>query len=174
MPAVVRWPAGLDGGREVHAWMGYIDVYPTLKRIAGLTGPDPNPLDGLDMLDVIRGTAPAPERDWFSYIAQGSPEATALRDGVWKLVVVGGSALDAKLEGAHKKGHADSPSVELFRLDRDPGEQRSLVAEHPEVAVRLLERLQGFRRLKMEGVPDYRGGASGLQGATGVDDPEVA
>lgn len=36
VPAVVRWPGGFDGGREVHALMGYIDVYPTIKRIAGV------------------------------------------------------------------------------------------------------------------------------------------
>lgn len=163
VPAVVRWPAGFDGGREVHAWMGYVDVYPTVKRIAGLTGPDPNPLDGVDVLDVIRGTDPAPGRDWFTYIAQGSPEATALQDGVWKLVVRGGSVLDATLEGAGQKGPAGSRSVELFRLDRDPGEQTSLVAEHPEIAARLLERLKKFRRLKMDGAPDWQEGREGFK-----------
>ena len=44
--AVVRWPEGIKGGRESHAMMGYIDIYPTLKRIAGSTAKDPNPLDG--------------------------------------------------------------------------------------------------------------------------------
>ena len=163
VPAVVRWPAGFDGGREVRALMGYIDVYPTVKRIAGFTGPDPKPLDGLDMLAVIRGAAPAPERDWFSYIAQSFPEATALQDGFWKLVVRGGSVLDAGLEGAGEKGQASSRAVELFRLDRDPGEQTSLVSEHRDVAARLLERLQRFRRLKMDGAPDWREGREGFK-----------
>lgn len=162
VPAVVRWPAGFDGGREVQAPMGYIDVYPTVKRLAGLTGPDPNPLDGLDMLDVIRGAAPAPSRDWFTYIAQGAPEAIAIDDGAWKLVVRGGSVLDVTLaKGAASP--AGAPSVELFRLDKDPGETTSLVVEHPDVAARLLERLQRFRRLRMDGVPDFREGSEGFK-----------
>jgi len=163
VPAVVRWPAGFGGGREVQALMGFIDVYPTVKRIAGLTGPDPNPLDGVDMLDVIRGAAPAPARDWFSYIAQGSPEAAAIQDGAWKLVVRGGSVLEATIEGAGKKDGANSRSVELFRLDRDPGETTNLVAEHPDVAARLLERLRRFRRLRMDGAPDFREGSEGFK-----------
>lgn len=160
VPAVARWPAGLDGGREVHAMMGYVDVYPTLKRIAGVTSPDANPLDGRDMLDVIRGTAPPPQRDWFSYIAQGSPDRAAVTDGTWKLVAVGGSVLEVKpqslMEGPGK------PRIELFRLDQDPGERKNLLAAHPEIAARLLERLQEFRRLKLDGIPDYREGREGF------------
>ena len=142
--------------------MGYIDVYPTVKRVAGLTGPDPNPLDGLDMLDVIRGAAPAPSRDWFTYIAQGAPEAMAVQDGAWKLVVRGGSVLDATMAKG-ETGRVSAPSFELFRLDQDPGEETSLVAEHPAIATRLLERLQQFRRLKMDGVPDFREGSEGFK-----------
>ncbi|MEA3227159.1 MAG: hypothetical protein U9Q07_14515 [Planctomycetota bacterium] len=37
MPAVVCWPAGISGGRSVDAMMGHIDVYSTVKRIAGVT-----------------------------------------------------------------------------------------------------------------------------------------
>lgn len=63
VPAIVRWPAGgVSGGGTCDAMMGMIDVYPTVKRLAGVTVADPNPLDGLDMLDVIRGTAPPPKR----------------------------------------------------------------------------------------------------------------
>ena len=95
VPAVVRWPAGgIPAGRTVDAVTGYVDVYATVKRLAGVTAPDPRPLDGRDMLDVYRGAAPAAARDWFSYIAQGSPERAAVSDGTCKLVVTGGSVLD--------------------------------------------------------------------------------
>lgn len=159
VPAVACWPAGIPGGRSVDAMMGYIDVYPTVKRIAGITEPDPNPLDGRDMLDVIRGRAKAPKRDWFSYIAQGNPDKAAICDGTWKLLVLGGSVLDVTLAQATRPGSPKSkPSVELFRLDRDPGEQRNLATEHPKIVTRLLERLKEFRRLKISSVPDYREG----------------
>ncbi len=159
VPAVMRWPAGIRGGRNVDAMMGYIDVYPTVKRIAGITDPDPNPLDGRDMLEVIRGKAKAPKRDWFSYIAQGTPDKTAICDGTWKLVVLGGSVLDVTLDRAIRPGDSKTkPLVELFHLDRDPGEQTNLATIHPEVVAQLLKRLKEFRRLKIDGMPDYQEG----------------
>ncbi len=161
VPAAVRWPAGIRGGREVDAVMGYIDVYPTVKRLTSITTPDPNPLDGCDMLDVIRGTAEAPERDWFSYIAQGSPDKTSVRSGTWKLVVRGGSVLDLKLDGGG--GASSKHSIELFRIDRDPFEKTDCSERHPEVVASLLERLRAFRRLKIAGVPDFREGRKGFK-----------
>jgi len=159
VPAVVRWPAGFSGGRSIDAMMGYIDVYPTIKRITGVDDPDPNPLDGRDMLDVIRGKKEAPKRDWFSYIAQGKPDRTAICDGQWKLIVVGTSVLDVTLEQALRVDDSRAiPSVELFHLGKDPAESTNLVAEHPEIVSKLLERLKSFRRLKISGVPGYQDG----------------
>ncbi len=156
VPAAVRWPAGFQGGRSVHGRMGLIDIFPTLKRIAGLADSDPHPLDGRDVLDVIRGKAEAPERNWFSYIAQENPEQAAVHDGTWKLVVRGGSVLDVAPDAAGRRSGAKGmPSVELHRLDRDPGERTDLAAERPDVVDRLLLPLKEFRRLKPDGVPPY-------------------
>ena len=153
--AVVRWPGGLPGERVCDAMMGYIDVYPTLKRVAGFSGKDPNPLDGRDMLDVIRGEAPAPKRDWFSYIAQGNPDRAAICDGTWKLVVTGGSALDAEIG-------KEQPRIELFHLGNDPAESKNLVAEENSRAAEMLSRLQAHRRLKINGIPDFLEGKDGF------------
>jgi arylsulfatase B len=164
VPAVVCWPGRIRGGRKVDAMMGYIDVYPTVKSIAGITEPNPNPLDGRDMLEVFRDKAKAPKRDWFSYIAQGTADKTAVCDGTWKLVVLGGSVLDVTLDRATISGDSKTkPSVELFRLDRDPGEQTNLAAEYPETVAQLLKRLKEFRSLKIDGVPDYRQGRKGFK-----------
>jgi arylsulfatase B len=164
VPAAVSWPAGVRGGRVVDAMMGFIDIYPTIKRIADVTDPDPNPLDGQDMLDVIRGNVLAPKRDWFSYIAQGTPDQTAICDGTWKLVVRGGSALDVELNGVGQRGGVkDELSVELFRLDHDPSEKTNLAVERPEIVAQLMKRLKEFRRLKIEGVPGYNEGREGFK-----------
>ena len=142
--------------------MGMIDVYPTIKRLAGVTSKDPNPLDGIDVLDVMRGEKPAPVRDWFSYISQGMGEQTAVSDDTWKLVVTHGSALDAVLDG----GAGNSPQVELFRLDRDPSESKNLLQDQPSIAAAMLKRLQTFRRLKIDGIPNF------LEGKTGFEAPK--
>ena len=164
VPAVVRWPAGrISGGGTCDAMMGMIDVYPTVKRISGVTAADPNPLDGRDMLDVIRGKASPPKRHWFSYIAQGSPDKTAVCDGTWKLIVLGGSVLDVPLDAATDTTYpAPNRTIELYRLDRDPGEATNLAAEQPEIVARLLRRLHEFRRLKIDGVPGFRDGSEGF------------
>ena len=71
--------------------------------------------------------------------------------------------LDATPDGNAQPGDSGSrPSIELFRLDRDPGEERNLAAEQPEIVARLLNRLQEFRRLKIDGVPDFREGRKGF------------
>lgn len=159
-PALVRWPAGgLSGGTKVDGMMGMIDVYPTIKKLVGVKPKDRNRLDGIDVLDVMRGKMKAPVRDWFSYIAQGRPDQTAVCDGTWKVVVTGGSALDAVLDGSSRK----MPKVELFRLDRDPSESKNLLKEHPRVAAEMLKRLQAFRRHKIDGIPDFLEGKNGFK-----------
>lgn len=158
VPAVMRWPeGGVRGGGKVDGMMGIIDVFPTLKRISGITASDALPLDGLDMLDVIRGKADAPKRDWFSYIVQGQGEQIAVCDGTWKLVVRGGSVLDVSLDKTPEK-----MTVELFQLDKDPAESTNLVASKPEIAAPLLARLKAFRALKLEGIPSFREGRKGF------------
>jgi arylsulfatase B len=154
-PAVVRWPAGIKGGRAVTAMTGYIDIYPTLKRVASSHTKDVNPLDGRDMLDVIRGEETPPVRDWFGYIAQGNPDQMALCHGTWKLVVTGGSVLDAQIG-------RPQPKIELFNLEKDPGEASNLASKNAGRVTAMLGRMQDHRRLKIKGIPDFLEGKKGF------------
>ena len=116
------------------------------------------------MLEVIQGKAEPPKRDWFSYIAQGRPDRTAICDGKWKLIVLGGSSLDVDIEDAIGLVESKTKTtVELFHLDRDPAEENNIVAQHPELAEQLLQRLKEHRRLKIQGVPDYMEGRRGFK-----------
>lgn len=156
-PALVRWPAGgLEGGAKANSLMGMIDVYPTLKRLAQMNSKDKNPIDGIDVLDILRAKKKAPLRDWFSYIAQGSPDKIAVCDDTWKLVVTGASVLDVSLDDKDQSG----ARVELFRIDRDPGESNNILDQHPDVASAMLTRLKKFRRYKIDGIPDFMKGRS--------------
>lgn len=156
VPAIIRWPNGIQGGgRELEDVMGYIDVYPTLKAMAGLTSADPNPLDGINLLPIIRGEKEAPQRKWFSYVAQGNPSNKfALHDGPWKLVLVNGLPDQADLTKPKGK-----PSVELFHLGRDTAEKNNLVMQEPDRAAAMLKDLREHYRLKIAGIPHYRFGA---------------
>jgi arylsulfatase B len=78
VPAAVRWPAALRGGRKVTEPLAYIDVLPTLARIAGVEGL-PQDLDGMDIFDVLRGEHGSLERE----IYLGPKTLAGAR---WKLV----------------------------------------------------------------------------------------
>jgi arylsulfatase A-like enzyme len=153
--AAVRWPAGLRGGRTVEAMTGYIDVFPTLMALVSSERKDSKPLDGRNMLGVWRGEEKAPQRDWFSFIAQGKPEQMALCDGTWKLVVTGGSVLDAEIG-------QDKPTIELFHLLKDPAESKDLAGKEPERVAAMLKRMKAHRRLKIEGIPHFLEGKEGF------------
>jgi arylsulfatase A-like enzyme len=155
--AAARWPAGgIEGGKKVAGHMGYIDVYPTIKRIIGLAdAADPNPLDGVDVWDAMRGEAQAPDREWFSYIHQsGTTEALAVIDPPYKLVVHG--------PGISSPDTNARSRVELFQIDGDPNEETNLAAEQSETVDRLIRRLRTFRSWKTDGVPAYSDGRKGF------------
>lgn len=156
VPAAIRWPeGGLSGGKQIDSVTGYIDIFPTLKRVAGIETPSPNPIDGGDMLDVYRGDADPTRRLWFSYVAKGEPDNIALFDGRWKLVVTGGSVLSLSEDTKAIAPNIGAPHVELFDLTIDPREQNNIAPEHANVVTRMLNQLQKHRRLKPTGIPDF-------------------
>lgn len=89
VPMVIRWPAGLDGGRQVDDLIHFTDWLPTLLNIAGIERRNGLPLDGGDILPLLRGEPlqRAPHRfwQWNAYTPIGTTNA-AMRDGDWKLV----------------------------------------------------------------------------------------
>ena len=151
--AAARWPAGgLAGGRVCAEPTGYIDVFPTVLRMAGA---DPakvaqRPLDGRDVLDVWRDRARAPERPWFSYIAPQTTEDAAVAVGPWKLVLHGGAVLGATPDPATQ--------VELYNLDDDPRETKNLAAAQPARVAQLRAHLAEFGRWQLTGVGAYAEG----------------
>ncbi len=157
--AAVRWPAGgLKGGRICSEPMGYIDVLPTALRLAGGAMPRTKlsrEVDGIDVLDVMRGTRPAPERPWFSYFAPQATEVAAVSLGSWKLVATGGAVLAATPDPATK--------VELFNVTDDPTEERNLADRNPEKVAELRARLADFGRMQQAGVTAYAEGRRGFK-----------
>ena len=89
VPMVVRWPDGLDGGREVDALAHFIDWLPTLLAVAGVSRPEGPALDGHDILPLLRGegepSTPVRFWQWNNYSPIAATNA-AMRDGDWKLV----------------------------------------------------------------------------------------
>lgn len=113
-PGIVRWPGKVPAGRTCDEPVHNIDVLPTLLAAAGAT-PDPAwKVDGANLLDAWQGRARVPERALFwEWNAEGHDMRAAMR-GDLKLLEISGARF-------------------LYNVREDPGERRTLFAEHPEI-----------------------------------------
>ncbi len=111
VPFLVCWPAKLKAG-ESQAVVSSLDILPTALAAAGLSGSTEKPLDGTDILPVLRGdTAPKPRNLFWS---AGSDEGWwAVRSGNWKLV-------------------GEKGKIGVFDLGKDISEQNDLSKTMPE------------------------------------------
>jgi arylsulfatase A len=135
VPMIVRWPAGLEGRRQVHEVVHFADWLPTLLSAAGIETPRDVRLDGIDVLPVLRGEhGDVPPRrfwQWNRYTPAGQCNA-AMRDGRWKLVL---PAIDELLRVSPADLQVDVLSKtrpdEHTALTRDPEPERGAIAPLP-------------------------------------------
>ena len=127
VPAVVRWPGRIPAGRMWDIPSAFQDWLPTLLEAAGVEPPDGR--DGLSLLPGLTGKG-VQERHPFLYWELGRQQA--LRKGRWKLV-----------RTFPKEGAA--PAVELFDLEKDPGEKTDRSRARPETAEALLRLMEQAR-----------------------------
>jgi arylsulfatase len=137
VPCVVRWPAGrLATGKTCDALATLMDLLPTFAAVTGTTAAIPagKPIDGKDITSLLRDpTSPSPHA-FFLYYGDEN-RLNAVRAGRWKL------KLQTTLQEETHYGKMDHPDAKipekLFDLERDPGEQKSLLKDHPDVAKQL-------------------------------------
>ena len=143
VPGVVFWPGVIEGGRKVTEPVSNIDILPTLLHVARVGKMPRNPIDGIDILDVLTGRGEKlPPRDLYCFNGQAGIEkeqAAIISADSWKLVVIGPDI--RRPEGFHTARH----HVELFHLVSDPNEERDLSAGHPDRVAELGRRLITFR-----------------------------
>jgi len=167
LPLIIRWPAGLDGGREVDRMIHFCDWFPTLLAALGLEVPGDLRIDGVNVLPVLRGEPGKVETRRFWQWNRYTPLVTsnaAMRDGQWKLVrpaireamVVAdiGSLRVSMYDPEHfiEKGVAREPDPprevppppppELYNVERDPLEKTNLAEEYPDVVRKMLRELE--------------------------------
>jgi arylsulfatase A len=164
VPMILRWPVGVEGGREVSDMVHFSDWFPTILSLAGVPVPPDLELDGVDVVPAIRGergrTCTRRFWQWNRY----TPEVTcnaAARDGDWKLVrpvireAMAAPCCDPWLRismyeperlietGPIKDPEPartlpSPPAPELYNIAEDPLETTDLSERHPDIAHRLL------------------------------------
>jgi arylsulfatase A len=170
VPMILRWPAGLQGGRLVNDMVHFSDWFPTLLTAADIPVPAHLKLDGVNVWPVLRGepgqVCTTRYWQWNRYQPVITSNA-AVRDGDWKLVrPVQPEAMQTDddihwlpvsmygpeyfikrgiFKNAEPKRELPPPvAPELYNLVSDPLEQTNLAGQHPDVARTLLHKLENW------------------------------
>ena len=123
VPLILRYPAGLPGGKVVMPVVRIVDVLPT--ALALMHVPGEGGFHGRDLAPLAHGRS-EPGRtawmeSWSPRLQYGWSELTAIRDDRWKYV--------------------RAPRPELYDLLRDPREARNVLGQDGERAERWREQL---------------------------------
>jgi arylsulfatase B len=126
VPFFIHWPAGgLTGPRDVTPITAHVDVLPTLIDLCGILPPLEVKFDGRSLRELLVGAEPA-DGDWDERILVTDSQRvkdpikwrkSAVMSSRWRLV----------------------NGQELYDMQADPGQQRNVAADHPQVAARLAD-----------------------------------
>lgn len=134
VPAAIRWPKGLEGGRQVTQTISVLDVMPTLAAAAGIELEGDLPLDGVDRWAQIGGADPVAPGEIFFGVNGVLGRHVALRYGPWKLV------REAGFEG-------EVGRTMLFDVEQDPREEHDRAGADPDRVMDLETRLDRWLAL---------------------------
>lgn len=162
VPMIARWPGKIPAGHVSDALAGTIDLFATALAAAGIPAPGDRVIDGRDLLPTLTSNAKSPHEVIFGHMG---PRLATVRDARWKLHVVkpaerndgktGERWIDPRapdgvtiLAPYEQYQPTDYPGLRgseppapplLFDLANDPGEQRNVAGENPDI----IKRLQG-------------------------------
>jgi arylsulfatase A-like enzyme len=128
VPLLLKLPGGQGGGTRSRTPVEGVDLFPTVLELLG--EPVPADVDGRTLLRAIAADAP-PKTLRFTESADATQVAVLAPP--WKLTVHSGPRHDFA---------SDRPRMELYRLDRDPGETSDLASQQPLLARQLLDEIR--------------------------------
>lgn len=140
VPYIARWPGHIPAGHVSDEPVSTGDTLATLAALTGAKLPPPEEAaeDSFNILPTLLGekTDPAAQPVRVGHSGFG---VFSVRKGPWKWI-----------EGipAHPKkpkSSADQYFPQLYNLEKDPGETKNVIAEHPEIAAELAGLLEKFR-----------------------------
>lgn len=131
-PLIVKWPGVTTPGSRYSVPVTSPDFYPTILEIAGLPLLPQQHTDGVSFASLLRGEQSLVRDAIFwhypHYGNQGGTPASSIRMGDFKLIEF------------FEDGH-----LELYNLKDDVSEKHNLVAELPELAAKMQQRLSEWR-----------------------------
>ncbi|GMV92929.1 MAG: sulfatase [Candidatus Hydrogenedentota bacterium] len=154
VPCIMRWPGHIPAGTTCSEVASTIDLLPTFAKLAGTSAPDDRIIDGKDIYPLMAGEPGATSpHDAFYFYSRN--DLMAVRSGEWKLKLE--TPLSEELVYRGYKGPEAYLPEGLYHLPTDPGEQKSVLRDHPEIA----ERLHGLLDRMRADLGDARTGVEG-------------
>jgi arylsulfatase A-like enzyme len=130
VPLIAHWPGRIPRDRVVDDFATTLELFPTLLSVAGGKPPSGVKLDGHDLTPVFEGKGKSRRREMFWY--KTFTNSGAARVDNWKWV-------------------SNAAKEELYDLGSDPGEQKDLAADKPEVLAKVKGRYEAWQK-EMEAV----------------------
>ena len=162
VPCIARWPGKIPAGHVNDSPAVMMDLFATALAAAGIAPPADRVIDGRDILPLFKSDAESPHSAVFG---QHGDRLATVRDERWKLHVVppkdnfanlhkpgeqwidprgpDGVTILAPYEQYQPSDHPGllsgdaSEPMQLFDLQTDPGEQKDVAAERPEIVAKL-------------------------------------
>lgn len=128
IPVIARWPGHLPAGKQSGQTATLMDLSYSFLRVGG-GSPERAKLDGMDILGHVETGSAEVARSLYWRARRGNRTWRAIRDGDLKYV----SHIDTGVSEQH-----------LYDLAADPGEEKDLLRERPEAALRLHDKLVGW------------------------------
>jgi len=138
VPLFMRWPAAKWTPHVVKSIAAHIDLFPTLLDLCGVTTPQGSKTDGVSLRPLLEGqdSTSWPERILFTHnpIDETNKFPGAVRTQRHRLV------REIKGAGGGSKAKANDAGAtpwQLYDMETDPGEEKNIAKEHPEIVARL-------------------------------------
>ena len=169
LPMVMRWPAGLDGRRQVHDMIHFTDWLPTLLAMAGAEPPRDLKLDGINVMPTLQGEHGKVPTERFWQWNRYTPDARMQRRDARRPMEAGAPRnprVDAGIERRPRDGHPvkvqprkfprhrahpepdrikpTPPPAQLFDIVSDPFERNDLAAQEPDRVSRMTNALASW------------------------------
>ncbi len=131
-PTIIYVPGLTPPGSHCDHPVVSMDFFPTMLELAGIKLCPDLHADGLSLVPLLSGSGSIPERTlyWHYPHYHGSTwtPGAALRNGDWKLIEF-----------------YEWDQVELYNLNSDPGEQREVSQQHPQLTTQLRAQLRQWQ-----------------------------